>query len=88
MKVNRRVSMIIGVAGSLLAPQSAALAQDAISTPQKQIGGAKTEMVPSLLVMNARSATLQGGTPGISRRSLLFANTGDGRLWPFGRRDF
>lgn len=42
MKVNRRVWMIIGVAGSLLAPQSAALAQDAISTPQKQIGGAKT----------------------------------------------
>ena len=42
---------------------SYALAQSAISAPaQKTIGSAKAEMVPSLIVMNAKSATIQGQT--------------------------
>ena len=53
-------------------------AEDAISAPaQKQIGAAKTEMVPSLIVMNARGATLQGGTltlNGVSPNSIVFAD--------------
>ena len=64
-------------AALLLVPQMV-FAQDAISAPaQKQIGGAKAEMVPSLIVMNARGATLQGGTltlSGISPNSIIFAD--------------
>jgi len=61
----------------LFAPQ-VSQAQDAISAPaQKQIGAAKTEMVPSLIVMNSRGASLQGNTltlNGVSSNAIVFAD--------------
>ena len=74
--------LVLIVAGLIFGPQLAR-AQDAISAPaQKQIGATKTdatktEMVPSLTVMNARGATLQGGTltlNGVSPNSIVFAD--------------
>jgi hypothetical protein len=53
-------------------------AQDAISAPaQKRIGAAKTEMVPSLIVMNAKGASLKDGTltlTGVAPNSIVFAD--------------
>lgn len=53
-------------------------AQDAISAPaQKAIGKAKTEIVPSLIVMNARGASLEGETltlNGVAPNSIVFAD--------------
>jgi len=67
----------MALAGLLFVPQLA-FAQDAIGAPaQKQIGATKTEMVPSLIVMNARGATLQGDTltlNGVSPNSIVFAD--------------
>jgi hypothetical protein len=73
------ISCAAVVVAALLFTSPVALAQDAISAPaQKQIGGvAKAEMVPSLIVMNARGATLQGGTlilNGVSSNSIVFAD--------------
>jgi hypothetical protein len=59
-----------------------ALAQTTPSTPQHQplqktIGQAKPEIVPSLIVMNARGASLQGGKltlSGIAPNSIVFAD--------------
>lgn len=71
----------IAIAGLLSTPQSA-LAQSATTVPphvplQKTIGQAKTEVVPSLIVLNARGASLQGGKlvlNGISPNSIIFAD--------------
>ena len=44
---------------------------------QKTIGQARAEIVPSLIVMNARSASLQGGTltlTGVAPNSIVFAD--------------
>ena len=44
---------------------------------QKTIGQARPEIVPSLIVMNARSASLQGGTltlTGVAPSSIVFAD--------------
>jgi hypothetical protein len=59
-----------------------ALAQTSPSTPQheplqKTIGQAKPEIVPSLIVMNARGASLQGGKltlTGVAPNSIVFAD--------------
>jgi len=77
----RITSMAIAVAGILCAPQLG-FAQSATSTPphvplQKTIGKAKTEVVPSLIVFNARGASLQGGKlvlSGIAPNSIIFAD--------------
>ena len=64
------------VAGLLCLPQLA-LAQDAISDRQKGHRRAKTEMVPSLIVMNAQGASLQGDTltlNGVAANSIVFAD--------------
>src|ERR1700741_4483428 len=76
-------SVVIAVAGilCLCVPQSA-FAQSATTTPphvplQKTIGQAKTEVVPSLIVFNARGASLQGGKlvlNGITPNSIIFAD--------------
>jgi hypothetical protein len=58
------------------------LAQTATTTPphvplQKTIGQAKPEIVPSLIVMNARGASLQGGKltlTGVAPNSIVFAD--------------
>ncbi|MGK9167633.1 hypothetical protein KXR53_15115 [Inquilinus limosus] len=70
--------VVAGVVGLLCAPQLT-LAQDAITEPtQKTIGApAKKEMVPSLIVMNARGASLAGTTltlTGVAPNSIVFAD--------------
>ncbi len=75
--IDRTTFMLTIVAGLLCVPQFA-LAQDAISNPaEKSIGKAKTEMVPSLIVMNAQGASLQGETltlNGVASNSIVFAD--------------
>ena len=65
------------VAALILAPVGA-LAQDAISAPaQKTIGAPKARMAPSLVVMNARAATLGDGKltlTGVLPNTILFAD--------------
>src|SRR6266478_4285846 len=76
---NRTGCMIIAL---LLCGTAPALAQTTPSTPQheplqKTIGQAKPEIVPSLIVMNARSASLQGGKltlTGVAPNSIVFAD--------------
>jgi hypothetical protein len=63
------------VVGCFVGP---ALAQDAISAPaSKTIGVAKTEMVPSLIVLNSGGATLDGTTltlTKVSPNAIIFAD--------------
>jgi len=63
---------------TLLSVSQMVWAPDAISAPaQKQIGSHKTEMVPSLIVMNAKGASLQDGTltlTGVAPNSIVFAD--------------
>jgi hypothetical protein len=73
------VWMIIAV---LSASAGSALAQTPPSTPQhvplqKAIGEARPEIEPSLIVMNARGASLQGGKltlTGVAPNSIVFAD--------------
>lgn len=68
----------ISVALIALATSFSAFAQDAIKAPaQKQIGSAKSEIVPSLIVMNAQGATLSSETltlSGVAPNSIVFAD--------------
>src|SRR6516162_619545 len=80
MPYNFKLPLIIGAAAAIFA-FNVALAQNApnaISAPaQKSIGATKPEMVPSLIVMNARGATLQGDKltlTGVSPNSIVFAD--------------
>jgi hypothetical protein len=76
---HRTGCMIIAL---LLWGTAPALAQTTPSTPQhmplqKTIGQAKPEIVPSLIVMNARGASLQGGKltlTGVASNSVVFAD--------------
>ncbi|MBT1510285.1 hypothetical protein KIP88_07195 [Bradyrhizobium sp. SRL28] len=78
-KKSRTSCMIIAL---LLCGAAPALAQTTPSTPQhmplqKTIGQAKPEIVPSLIVMNARGASLQGGKltlTGVAPNSIVFAD--------------
>lgn len=66
----------------LVCAPAAALAQTTPAAPShvplhKTIGQAKPEIVPSLIVMNARGATLQGGKltlTGVAPNSIVFAD--------------
>jgi hypothetical protein len=66
----------------LLCVATPALAQTAASTPEhvpleKTIGQAAPDIVPSLIVMNARGASLQGGMltlTGVAPNSIVFAD--------------
>jgi hypothetical protein len=79
VKKNRTGCTIIAL---LLCGAAPALAQTTASTPQheplqKTIGQAKPEIVPSLIVMNARGASLQGGKltlTGVAPNSVVFAD--------------
>src|SRR5208337_2588837 len=67
------------VAAPLAVAQNApAPAQDAIAAPaQKTIGSPKSEMIPSLAVINSRGATLQGAIltlTGVGSNSIVFAD--------------
>jgi hypothetical protein len=63
---------------ALVAPPTMALAEDAISAPaQKMIGSPKSEMIPSLAVINSHGASLQGNAltmTGVSPNSIVFAD--------------
>jgi hypothetical protein len=75
LNLSRTAAIALGL---LCAPGLALAADDAIKAPaQKTIGQAKTELVPSLIVMNSRGATLEGSTltlVGISPNSIMFAD--------------
>jgi hypothetical protein len=88
MKVSRRQANIgclsilaVAIVG-ILSASHAALAQSSTAMPphvplQKAIGQAKTETVPSLIVFNARGASLQGNKlvlNGIAPNSIVFAD--------------
>jgi hypothetical protein len=77
MKIIHTARMLMSVAALLAAP-AIAFSQDAISEPaQKTIGVGKPKMVPSLIVLNARGATLQGSKLtliGVSANSIMFAD--------------
>ena len=77
MTKSRRILMSLAMAGVLVVP-SLSFAQNAITAPaSKTIGQPKAEMVPSLIVMNSRSASLQGQTltlNGVSPNSIVFAD--------------
>jgi len=81
MSIKRTACIAISVAALLCTPELA-LAQTATTAPphaqlQKTIGQAKPEIVPSLIVMNSRSASLQGEnlTPtGVAPNSIIFAD--------------
>jgi hypothetical protein len=75
------VASAIGVAAVLLCGAGSAFAKDAISAPgEKKIGAptdAKTEIVPSLIVMTSDGASLEGTTltlSGISTNAIMFAD--------------
>jgi hypothetical protein len=78
---SRHLFVTVAVAALLCAPIPA-LAQGTGNAPphvplQKTIGQAKPEVVPSLIVMNARGASLQGGKltlTGIAPSSIVFAD--------------
>jgi hypothetical protein len=75
----RSLSMVIVVAGLACGP---ALAQTATTAPQhvplqKTIGQDKPEIVPSLIVLNSRTATLQDGKltlTGVAPNAIVFAD--------------
>ncbi|WP_342237891.1 hypothetical protein [Inquilinus sp. OTU3971] len=74
-----RTAYVVAVVGGLLCAPGLAPAQDAMTEPaQKTIGApAKKETVPSLIVMNARGASLDGTTltlTGVSPNSIVFAD--------------
>ena len=77
MKADHTVRILL-TAAALLAVPALAFAQDAITAPaQKTIGSPKTDMIPSLAVLNSRGATLRGGTltlTGVGANSIIFAD--------------
>jgi hypothetical protein len=69
---------MLATGAAMLAPPAMAIAEDAINAPaQKTIGSPKSEMIPSLAVLNSRAASLQGNTltmTGISPNAIVFAD--------------
>jgi hypothetical protein len=74
----KHVTIVVMTTASLLCSAAMALAQDAITAPaQKTIGASKSEMVPSLAVLNSHGASLAGGKltmSGIAPNSIIFAD--------------
>jgi hypothetical protein len=77
MTINRTACLLVALATMLCLPGLAG-AEDAISHPAKQsIGGSSNEMVPSLAVLNADGASLDGKTltlTGVSPNTIVFAD--------------
>src|SRR5262249_15581433 len=79
--IKRTACIVIGAVALWCAP-GLVLAQSATPAPphvqlQKTIGQAKPEIVPSLIVLNSRGATLQGGKlalTGVASNSIIFAD--------------
>ena len=74
-------SLAAAIVGLFFAPQSS-FAQSATAIPphvplQKTIGQAKAQVVPSLIVLNSRSASLQGNKlvlTGVATNAIVFAD--------------
>jgi hypothetical protein len=77
MSINRSACVMIATAWLFCIPQSVP-AQHAVNAPaQKTIGGSKTEMVPSLAVLNSKGTVLQGNKltlTDVSLSSIVFAD--------------
>ena len=78
MMMTRKTFRILMTAAALFASPAMALAEDAISAPsQRTIGVDKPQIEPSLIVMNARGAKLEGDKLtliGVSPNSIMFAD--------------
>jgi hypothetical protein len=75
--VLRRIFCIAWIIAGLAFGANPAVAQETNAPAQKTISVAKTEIVPSLIVMNARGASLQGETltlDGVAPSSIVFAD--------------
>jgi hypothetical protein len=75
--VLRRIFCIAWIIAGLAFGANPAVAEETNAPAQKTISVAKTEIVPSLIVMNARGASLQGETltlDGVAPSSIVFAD--------------
>lgn len=78
--MNRSISLTVLIAAGLTLGSAATVAQQQPQPHvplQKTIGQAKPDIVPSLIVMNSRGATLQGGKlvlTGMATNSIVFAD--------------
>jgi hypothetical protein len=74
----RAIALSLLMSTGLLLVTGSAMADDAISKPAtKTIGAAKTEIVPSLIVLNSKGATLESDKlvlTGVSPNSIIFAD--------------
>lgn len=73
----RRVVCIAWIIAGLTFAPHPTVAEEANAPAQKTIGATKTGMVPSLIVMNAQGASLQGETltlNGVAPSSIVFAD--------------
>jgi len=74
----RAIALLLAMSACISMVAGAASAEDAISKPaSKVIGAAKAEVVPSLIVLNSRGATLEGGKlvlEGTSANAIIFAD--------------
>ncbi len=77
MSLSKKIYLTVAIV-SFLAVPGLASAQNAITAPaSKTIGHAKTEVVPSLIVVTARGASLQGEKltlSGVAPSSIIFAD--------------
>jgi hypothetical protein len=73
-----RSNLLVLAVVALAAAANAAVAQDAMSNPaRKTIGVVQSRLTPSLIVINARGATLEGRTlklEGVSLDCIMFAD--------------
>jgi hypothetical protein len=81
VKHRRAICMAIGIAGLLVTQHVARAQSDSNNQPhvplQKTIGQTKPQVVPSLIVLNSRGVSLQGGKLvliGVSPNSIVFAD--------------
>ena len=81
MRTHSIACMVIAIAGLLGAPVFAVAQTTAPAPPhvplQKTIGQAGPDIIPSLIVLNSRGATLQGGKLtliGIAPNTIVFAD--------------
>ena len=73
----RRIFCLTWIIAGLTFGAHSAVAQETNAPTQKTIGATKTEIVPSLIVMNAQGASLQGETltlNGVAPSSIVFAD--------------
>ena len=76
--IRNRIACIALVAAGVFCVPPAVMAEDAISHPAKKpIGSSQNQMIPSLAVLNAKGASLQGTKltlTGVSPNSIVFAD--------------